>query len=264
MAAVEATPDALTVPLVGRRIVVTRAAHQAAALAQQLAAAGATPLIIPAIRIMPVADSALLDEAIHRLISYDWIIFSSANGVEIFCRRLASLGFDPGALNQAKIAAVGPATAAALNEQGVGVDFVPPEFVAEAVTAALGHLSGCRILLPRAAAGRREVAAQLGQQGAIVDDIAVYETVPGRLEAGAEAELQKGVDAVTFTSGLTVRYFLKMAGAGVLAQSAVACIGPITAATARQLGLAVAVVADEYTGAGLVAALARYFLKEQE
>jgi uroporphyrinogen-III synthase len=249
--------------LAGRRIVVTRAAHQAAALAQQLVAVGATPLLMPAIRIEPVADLRPLDEAVQKLARYHWLIFSSANGVEIFCRRLSSLGYDPAALDPLKVAAVGPATAAALAEQGIRVDLVPEAFVAEALSAALGDLAGCRILLPRAAAGRREIAAWLAQQGAVVDDIAVYETRPGRLDERALAELKKGVDAVTFTSGLTVRYFVRMAGAEFLAQTAVACIGPITAATARDLGLRVDIVAGEYTGAGLVSALARYFGTEE-
>jgi uroporphyrinogen-III synthase len=250
-------------PLVGRRIVVTRAAHQAAELAQQLAAAGAIPLVMPAIRIAPVADLGPLDAAIEQIGAYDWLIFSSTNGVEIFCRRLAVLGYSLAAPVAPKVAAVGPATAAALEQQGVHVDLVPEEFVAEAVIAALGDVRDCRILLPRAAAGRREVAVHLVQQGAVVDDVAIYETVPAELDETALSELKKGVDAVTFASGLTVRHFVRLAGLELLAQTTVACIGPITAATARDLGLNVAVVAPQYTGGGLVAALARHFEKEE-
>jgi uroporphyrinogen III methyltransferase / synthase len=260
----EISAHRLAMALAGRRIVVTRAAHQATGLARQLAEVGATPLVMPAIRIAPVADLGPFDEAIRHLEAYHWVIFSSVNGVEIFCRRLAGLGYGQAALDQTKVAAVGPATAAALDERGIRVDLVPEEFVAEALIASLGELRGCRILLPRAAAGRREVADQLAQQGALVDDMAVYETLPGRLDENALAELQKGVDAVTFTSGLTVRYFVGMAGAELLARSVVACIGPVTAATACELGLPVAIVAPEYTSGGLVAALARYFAREHE
>jgi uroporphyrinogen III methyltransferase / synthase len=204
-----------------------------------------------------------LDAAIEQIGAYDWLIFSSVNGVEIFCRRLAALGHGPAALSGAKVAAVGPATAAALTEQGMRVDLVPAEFVAEAVIAALRDVRDCRILLPRAAAGRREVAARLAQQGAVVDDVAIYETVPAELDETALSELKKGVDAVTFASGLTVRHFVRLAGLELLARTVVACIGPITAAAARDLGLNVAVVAPQYTGGGLVAALARYFENEE-
>jgi uroporphyrinogen-III synthase len=252
-------------PLSGKRIVVTRTAHQAGDLAAQLAAAGATPLLIPAIRIAPLADLRPLDDAIQRLYPasgqapfYDWLLFTSVNAVAIFWSRYLAVTQAAALRQPVKVAAVGAVTAAALNERGIPISLTPPEFIAEALLAGLGDVAGQRILLPRAAAGRREVADWLRERGAWVDDIPLYETLPAELDAAAQAELARGVDAITFASSSAVRHLHRLAPA-LLQQTPLVCIGPITAATARQLGLEVAAVAEEYSGSGLVMALRLFF-----
>jgi uroporphyrinogen-III synthase len=248
-------------PLRGRRVVVTRARHQAQSMADKLQEVGATALLLPAIRIAPMPDMSPLAAAIRQLDTYDWVIFTSSNGVRVFCEQLNEMGRDASVLAEARIGVVGSATARALERRGVEPDFMPDEFVGEAVAAGLGDVSGQRILLPRAEIARKNLAELLAAAGAAVTDLPTYRTLPAELDERALAELRQGVDAVTFTSGSTARHFMDaIAGRVELADDVVvACIGPITAESARDLGLTVDVVADEYTTAGLVAALVEYF-----
>lgn len=228
-------------PLAGRRIVITRPESDARRLAARLEALGGEPIVAPAIRI-EFADPAPLDAALARLPRYQWVIFTSRNGVEAVFRRTDRLAGP-------RVAAIGPATAAELRQHGVEPDLVPAEYVAEAVLEALGEVGGQRILLPRADIARGALPEGLRARGAVVDEIAVYHT---RGADGPRPRLD-GVDAVTFTSSSTVRSFLE---AGPVPQGAkVVCIGPITAQTARESGLDVTEVAGEYTEDGLVAAL---------
>ncbi len=228
-----------------RRIVVTRPEPDAGRLAARLRAAGATPVLAPAIRIA-FTDPPELDAALSRIATFDWVVFTSKNGVEAVFRRTRRL-------DGPRIAAIGPATAAALAAHGVTVDLVPAEYVAEAVLEALGDVAGRQILLPRADIARRALADGLRARGATVVEIAAYRTHP---VAGERRDLA-AVDAVTFTSSSTVRAFLDE---GPLPASArVVCIGPITARTARALGVPVSEVADEYTEDGLIAALVAAF-----
>lgn len=261
------TPDAAhdVAPgvLAGRRIVVTRAAEQAGDLSAALAAAGAQPLEIPAIRIEPLADAASLaafDAALAALDSYAWLIFTSVNAVHIFCDRAGGALRLPDGV---RVAAVGSATAAALRERGLRADFVPPKFVGEEIAAGLGDVQGACILLPRAESAREALPDLLAAAGATVDVLPIYRTLPADIDAGALGLLRGGVDAVTFTSGSTVRSFaaaLERAGlGGLLAAVPLACIGPITAQAVRSLGLQPAVVAETHTGEGLVRALAEFF-----
>ncbi|HXY69906.1 MAG TPA: uroporphyrinogen-III synthase [Gemmatimonadales bacterium] len=232
----------------GRRIVITRPAEKAQALAERLRSLGAIPIVFPTIRITP-ADPAPLVAAARELATFDWIVFTSANGVEAFFARLPEAGKDARDVGRRKVAAIGPVTAAALRERGVEPALVPGEYVAEAVLAAMGEVRGLRVLLPRADLAREALAAGLAARGAAVTEVAAYRTV------GADGPIPDlaHADAVTFTSSSTVRHFL---GAGAAPGSAkVVCIGPVTAATARELGLVVAAVASEYTEDGLIQAL---------
>ncbi|HET7078833.1 MAG TPA: uroporphyrinogen-III synthase [Chloroflexia bacterium] len=250
---------------------ITRAHEQSGPLLAELRALGAEALECPAIAIAPPADYAPLDAALRALPGYDWLLFTSANGVRAAFDRMLDLDMgagDPPAIRLPaglRVGAIGPATAATLAEYGVQADFVPDTYVAEAVVAQIGDVAGQRIVLPRADIARVALAEGLRAKGALVTQVDAYRTVPGAGNPRALALLAGGqVDAVAFTSSSTVRFFLDMlAEAGLdraaardaLARTQVVCIGPITAATARECGIPVAAVADEYTAAGVVAAL---------
>lgn len=255
--------------LQGKRIAVTRAEEQSGALIERLRGLGAEPLACPAIAIAPPADYARLDEAIGHLDEYDWLIVTSANGARALLDRMAELGQPIAALAHLSIGAIGPATAEALAERGLRAGFMPTSYVAESILEEIGDVAGRRILLPRADIAREKLAAVLRERGALVDDIAAYRTAPGPgARQLAERLADRALDAVTFSSSSTVRYLLDgMAEAGIdsaaarelLGEVAVVCIGPITAATAREHGLRVDVVARESTAEGLVAALLEWF-----
>jgi len=253
-------------PLAGRRIVVTRARAQADELAGALAALGAEVIAAPVIRIEPLPDLTPLRAALADLSRYSWIVFTSRNTVDVVCDRLAGWGVTPAALAARPVAAIGPATAAALTERGIAPALVPPKFVAESVVVALaerGSLRGARVLLPRAEQARDALPEGLRALGAVVDVIPVYRTVAEQTDgADLAAQLAAGrVDVVTFTSSSTVQHFVELVGRDAAVQSryAAAVIGPVTAATARELGLPVAIEAVEYTAPGLVQAMVRHF-----
>lgn len=249
-------------PLFGKRVLVTRSREQASALSALLAEQGAEPVEVPVLEIIPPDSYEGLDGAIRRLDSYDWVVFTSANGVRIFLRRLAALGLDVRALGRARLAAIGPATADELERCCLRVDLVPEEYVAEAVAAALvaSGVDGLRVLLPRAEMARETLAEELEKAGATVDKVVCYRTVPAlRRLAGLREELREGeIDVVTFASSSTVRFLVEGLGddaAVLLSNAKVACIGPITADTARDLGIRVDIVASDHTIPGLVEAL---------
>jgi len=252
--------------LLGRRIVVTRAREQAAALVRALTALGADVVAAPAIHIAPLADLEALRAALAQVARYRWIVFTSRNAVEVVCGRLPEWGMTPRDLTRAGVAAIGPATAEALARYGVTPNLVPREYVAEAVVAALaasGDLRGQRVLVPRAREARDALPAGLRALGATVDVVAVYETVrePGDGSALAGELLAGKIDAVTFTSSSTVRHFVEIVGreAATCGRFAAAVIGPVTAATARELGLGAPVQAEHYTVPALVEMLVQYF-----
>ncbi len=245
-------------PLSGKRILVTRPQAQAADLCDKLTAQGATPITFPTIEVAPLTDFTELDRAILHITQYHWIIFTSVNGVKAFWSRLNLAGASLPPAQQ--IAAIGPATARALLAQGVTAALIPDEFVAEAIVEGLGVVQGQRILLPRADIAREALAVELRQRGATVDEIAAYRTLPARPDAAGLLELQRGVDVITFTSSSTVRNFVSLIGGdSIPPQTLIACIGPITGNTARELGLRVDVQATDYTMDGLVAALVKHF-----
>lgn len=262
------TNDAL--PLAGRRIAITRPREQADALAQRLEALGARVTLLAAIRIAPIEDHAPLDAAIARLGSYDWLVFTSVNGVAAFTGRLAATGHTWDKRGLAQVAAIGPATAAALERAGVPVALMPDEYVAEGILDGLGMVAGQRLLLARADIARRTLAEGLRLRGAEVDEVAAYRTIPQPvapelIERILGDEGGERVDAITFTSSSTALGLLQgLAATGrdpakALRGVALAAIGPITAATLREHGLEPAVVAREYTIPGLTTALVAYF-----
>jgi uroporphyrinogen-III synthase len=261
-------------PLAGRRIVVTRAVEQSSSLIIRLRALGATPIECPAISIAPLHEFTRLDAAISRLETYDWVVFTSVNGVMAFTSRMEALGKQKGDLCARKLAAIGPATRAALIEAGCQPDFMPNSYVAESIVEQIGDVTGCRVLLPRADIAREMLAGGLRQKGASVDEVDAYRTVSGEGPLALKSLLQaSAVDAVTFTSSSTVRYTLRgLAEAGLdetqalelLNGATIVCIGPITAQTANECGLKIAAVADEYTTDGLIEALVRVFATGNE
>jgi uroporphyrinogen III methyltransferase/synthase len=248
-------------PLFGQRVLVTRTRQQASALSARLRALGAEAIELPTISISPPDDRTPLDRAIAEVSHYDWIIFTSVNGVGQFWEQLACAGLDARALYGVQLAAIGPATAARLGEYGLRADYMPDEYVAEAIAAGLGDVRGQRVLLPRADIARPALADLLRQNGATIVEVAAYRTLRPRMDADKLSRLLARVTVATFTSSSTVSNLAAMAqDAGLelpqaLAQATIACIGPITAATARELGLQVTVVAKAYTIEGLVEAL---------
>jgi uroporphyrinogen III methyltransferase/synthase len=252
-----------TWPLFGRRVVVTRARAQASRLSARLRALGADPVEFPTISINPPEDWGPLDAAVERLSSYGWVIFTSVNGVRFFWERLERAGRDARAFAGVRLAAIGPATAGALGTHGLRADLVPETYVSEAILESIGRVEGQQILLPRADIARSALADGLEEAGAAVDEIAAYHTGLGSVDqAGAlRQQLAAGeIDVVTFTSSSTARNFVTaLEPMPELPPSlTVACIGPITAGTARELGLPVHVVAEEYTIDGLVESLIRH------
>lgn len=253
-------------PLFGRRIVVTRAAGQACGLAEALEASGAAVVEFPTIALVPPRDPRPLEAAVDRAGSYDWLIFTSANGVAMFCARLWARGRDGRALARARIAAIGAATARALRTWGLRADVVPQQYQAEGLLAALAgeELAGKRVLWPRAAVVRPVLAKGLRARGAVVDEVVAYETVMPQTDGSSlRSLLERGrVDAITFTSSATVKNFCALCGAGaasLLRGVAVASLGPVTSQTARALGLTVAVEARTATVEALAEALVAYF-----
>jgi len=246
-------------PLSGRRIVVTRAAAQANELSGRLRELGAEVIELPAIEIRPPSDFRPLDAAIARLSGYDWLIFTSANGVRSFLDRVKTCGGDLRGL-RARICAIGPATRRALEAAHLKVDLMPSEYVAESLVQAFAgeDLTGRRILLPRAAGAREAAPAELRRRGAEVEVVEAYRSVPPEdLPSRARRIFGSGLkpDWVTFTSASTVKHLVEAAGARALEGVRIASIGPITSAAVRRYGLEVTVEARQYTAEGLIEAI---------
>jgi uroporphyrinogen III methyltransferase / synthase len=239
-------------PLFGLRVAITRPRAQSPEIARQLAALGAEVIDFPTIEIHPPHSYAALDQAIAQLESYQWLIFTSANGVEAFRQRLAASPRDWRHL-RAKLCTIGPATRQAVESLGLKVDLMPAEYVAEGLLAALEQedLSGQRILIPRATVARDTAPIALRERGAIVDVVDAYQTLPPR----EKSEWPEGVDWITFTSSSTVKNFLALTGPEALRGLKIASIGPVTSATLRQHGFEPTVEANPYTTQGLLDAI---------
>jgi uroporphyrinogen III methyltransferase/synthase len=255
-------------PLFGRRILVTRAREQASALSERLAELGATPLEFPTISIESLEDPAPLDNALARLSSFEWVVFTSANGVSSAFARLSALRRDARAFGTARVAAIGPATEQALADRGIRADFMPSAFTSDAIAAELKELisPGDRLLMLRADIAPTLLVDTLTAHGAQVENVVAYHTRPSTASRDAVEKLfqEKKVDVVTFTSSSTVRNLLDALDqrTELFEGSIVACIGPVTANAARRLGLQVDLVAPVHTIDGLVTALLEHVRPE--
>ena len=254
-------------PLFGRRIVVTRARKQASDMVKKLSGLGAECLEYPVIRIAEPGDTSLLDEAINKIHSFDWLVFTSVNAVDVFFARMAELGKDTRALGHIQTAAIGPATAERMRRAGLNADIVPESYRAESVVAAFAEkpVAGKRILLPRAAGARPVLPVELAKMGADVEEIIAYHTVSDTQETGSllKGLREKTIDLVTFTSSSTVTNFKALLPKDefdeLTAGVPIAAIGPITAETALENGFTVDVTADTYTIDGLCDAIVKYY-----
>ncbi len=244
-------------PLFGRRIVVTRAREQAAVLTELLHSLGAEAIELPTIEIQPASNYAALDEAVANLEDYDWLIFTSTNGVKFFLERLDASRSDLRSI-KGRICAIGPATRDALECFHIKVDVMAEEYRAEGLLDALAvyDLAGTRILIARAAVARDTLPAELSRRGARVDVVEAYRTVaPVALAQHASEILTRKPDWITFTSSSTARNLIDAVGAEALRNMHIASIGPITSATLRENGVEVTVEASVYTVAGMVDAI---------
>lgn len=256
-------------PLFGKRIVVTRSRTQAGELSKMLEDLGAEAVEFPTIEIRPPEDFVPLDRAIGDLDSFDWLVFTSVNGVDAFFERLGRHGLDLRSVPRgARIAAIGPATKERIEASGLRVDVVPKEYRAEALLEEVSGetLAGKRVLIPRAKVAREVLPERLREAGAEVVVPPAYESAPSDKGKDALAKrLQNGeIDCVTFTASSTVENFARAfegETAELLENTKVACIGPVTADTARDLGLRVDIEANEYTIPGLVAAIRDLFAR---
>ena len=244
-------------PLFGQRILVTRPAHQADDLVRPLAELGAEVLLQPAIEIRPPADWSPVDRALDLLDRFDWLVFSSSNGVRNLLERLPALGRDLRALGKIKVAAIGPGTAEELTRYRLQADIVPDEFRAESLAESLkGSAAGKRFLLVRASRGREVLAEQLAKAGGIVEQVVVYESVDVEAAAPEIAEQMAAgkIGWTTVTSSAIARSLARMFGDS-LSKSKLVSISPITSATLRELGHEPAAEARDYTMPGVVAAI---------
>lgn len=255
--------------LFGKKVLVTRAREQASALTAELEKLGADCLEAPAIKIVPPDSFEQLDKAIENLHSYNWLVFTSVNGVDYFYRRLHKTGRDTRALAAIKVAAIGIQTAEQLKSYGVIADIVPAEFRAEGIIEVLSGLvePGMKILIPRALVARDILPEKLRGMGADVDVVPAYQTVTGETNGSDIAEQLKNseIEMVTFTSSSTVTNLLKLLGsdgAGLIAKAKVACIGPITANTCLENGIEPDIIAEEFTIRGLVKAIEKAYREE--
>jgi uroporphyrinogen III methyltransferase/synthase len=255
-------------PLFGKGVIITRPEKQADDLAQLLIKEGANPIHFPTIKIVPPPNWRELDAAIKNLEEYEWLIFTSANGVAFFFERLFAKKKDIRDLKGVKICCIGPATAQQVESKGIRVDLVPQKFISEGILKSFSgkNLRGKKILLARAAEARDVLPEGLKKLGAIVDVATAYQTVNSGKKKNELEELFKEnqVDVVTFTSSSTVHNFIKIMGSGFKLPKGVkiACIGPVTAAAAKKTGFPVDIHQEEYTMEGLVGALIKYFWKK--
>ena len=247
-------------PLFGRRVLVTRSRTQAGTLSTLLTAHGAEAVELPTIAVEPLSDTSTLDAALAELASIDWVIFTSTNGVDAVFGRLAAAGKDARAFSQARVAAIGPATAEALAVRGITADLMPAAYTSRSVAGSFTSLKirGARMLLPRADIAPPTLPDGLREMGALVSDVTAYRTVaPQEAATAARETLASGtIDAVTFTSSSTVRNLVSMlGGAELINGSKVVSIGPITSKTASEFGVRVDAEAAEHTVRGVADAV---------
>ncbi len=234
------------------KVLVTRALKQAQPFANTLEAAGFEPVFFPTIEIRPMSDLNALKKASQDIEKYDWVIFTSANAVDVFYETVGVPTKLP------KVAAIGSKTVMRLNSINIKADFVPEEYIGEALFEGLGDVQGKCFLLPRAKIAREILPDEICKAGGCVHEIAIYETVTAMPTEDEYTALREGVDVVTFTSPSTVNNFVKLtqkAGLNPLnltGSPLFACIGPVTEEAAREAGLSPLVVAETYTTEGLI------------
>jgi uroporphyrinogen III methyltransferase/synthase len=257
-------------PLAGKTILITRAREQSAEFGTRLRSLGAEVVEFPTIEIVPPLSWEDLDRAMDQLASYDWIIFTSVNGVIYFWQRFSERDKEASFPSSVRVCAIGPATANRLREKGVRVDYTPREFIAEAILEGFKKMAiqGKRVLLARVKKARDVLPQGLRRLGAEVDVVEAYRTVKPR---GGSRKLKKiltggEVDVVTFTSSSTVNHFVgllkKEELKRLLKDVTIACIGPVTARTAEGLGMKVRIQPKEYTIPALTEAIVKYFAKK--
>lgn len=261
------------------KILITRPRAQADDFADKLRKAGFEPIFFPVIEIQPIENNVALERALEKLNSYEWAIFTSVNAVEVVFDRLPSpcpLPNGEGKVTRqyespsphgrgvgVRVAAIGPKTAEALRKHGIKPDFIPNEYVSEAIMSGLGDVQDKWILLPRAEIARNELPETISKAGGIVHEIVVYKTLPAEIDMDGLNALKSGVDIVTFTSASTVENFAAVCKQNRLDPLSLpnnplfACIGPVTEQAAREAGFANLVVAKEYTTDGLIGAFGK-------
>ena len=261
-----------SLPLSGIRIVITRPRAQASELVKQLERLGADPIEAPTIRIEEPEDATPLERACREIESFDWVVFTSANAVAHFMRRLLAIPSDVSRLKETKVklCAVGPATATALSRYGIKADLVPRDYHGKGVARALRQtqdLAGTRILLPRGDLAADLLPTELRQANAEVTIVTAYRTAPIDLaiDNGPDIHrllLENKVDIVTFTSGSSVKNFVRALGtdqaANLLKRVDVACIGPVTADVATHLGISTTIMPSNYTVPAMVQAIVEH------
>jgi len=241
------------------KILITRPRTQADDFAEKLYSAGFDPIFFPVIDIRPIDDNVALDKTLKKLNYYGWVVFTSVNAVEIVFDKYSDILL--GNRLEVKFAAIGPKTAEALKARGVTPNFVPQEYIAEAILPGLGDLRGKWVLLPRAEIARQALPEAISNAGGIAHEIAVYKTLPAQPDPDSIAALKSGVDVITLTSPSTVQNFVAIAKQNGLDplnlpnNPLFACIGPITEQAARDGGLSKLVVAKAYTTDGLIEAI---------
>ncbi len=257
-------------PLFGKRILVTRGREQSKKMADQLAEQGGEPILFPTIQIGPPSDYKPLDKAIKDSPGYDWIIFTSVNGVERFFDRFFQIKADIRELGSARIGAIGPVTSAAIKNFGLQVDLLAQEFTAEGVLDQLDvdNIRGKYFLIPRAESAREILPIELMKHGAVVNVVPVYKTsMPENAHVREVSDLlsSRGIDVITFTSSSTVSHFVELLKDydlnELLKGVTLASIGPITSQTMQKRGLRIDVEAKEYTIDGLMEAIVAYYSK---
>ncbi len=248
------------------KVLITRPRAQSSSFGAALQEAGFEPVYFPVIAIRAVENNAELDDAIKNLHKYDWVVFTSVNAVDVVFglpvgatrSGSASVSDDHGGSPLPSIAAIGPKTADALRKHNIEPDFVPAEYIAEAILPGLGDLNGKWVLLPRAEIARKELPEAIVNAGGFAHEIVVYRTLPTEFDIDGLNALKSGVDVVTFTSASTVENFVatlrqnKLNPLNLPKNPLFACIGPITEQAARREGMTNLVVAKEYTTEGLI------------
>ncbi|GAB4453854.1 MAG: hypothetical protein OHK0041_17970 [Anaerolineales bacterium] len=245
------------------KVLITRPRAQADDFAGKLRAAGFEPILFPVIEIQPIKNNTELKKAIKNIKKYAWVVFTSVNAVTptVSPHFLRKWGECPEGTRGVRVAAIGPKTADALRKHGVEPDFIPEEYIAEAVLPGLGDVKGKWILLPRAEIARADLPEAIARAGGIPHEIIVYRTLPATVDPQGWSALRAGVDAIAFTSASTVENFValcrqhKLDPLNLPNRPLIACIGPITAQAAREAGFENVAAAKEYTTDGLVSLL---------